>query len=148
LDRIEDWHLIRRKALHLRLPRPRRVPAGLRPFGGGAWWAFARPVVEYVDRFVRENPAVVRFFEHVLHPSEVFFQTVVMNSPLAGSVVTDSLRYIRWEDELANPVTLRATDLDSILGSGMLFARKFDASVDADVLDLLDERAVAEELDV
>lgn len=140
MDRIEDWHLIRRKALHLRLPRARALPAGLRPFGGGAWWSFARPVAQYIDQFVRDNPRVTGFFEHVLHPSEVFFQSVVMSSPLADAIVPESLRYILWESGAANPATLHAGDLDAALGSGMLFARKFDAATDAAVLDLLDER--------
>lgn len=147
LNRVEDWHLIRRRALHLRLPRARTLPADLRPYGGGAWWSLARPVVEYLDRFVRDNPGAITFFEHVLHPSEVFFQSVVMSSSLAGTVVPESLRYIRWEDEAANPVTLGAADLDAMLGSGMLFARKFDAAADSDVLDLLDETAAPVTID-
>lgn len=147
MDRIEDWHLIRRKALHLRLPRPRTLPAGLRPYGGGAWWSFSRPVAEHADRFVRDNPEVVTFFEHVLHPSEVFFQSVVMSSPHAASVVPQGLHCIRWEGDAANPVTLRIDDLDDLLGSGMLFGRKFDALVDAAVLDRLDERAVSATVD-
>ena len=143
LNRVEDWHLIRRKALHLRLPRARTLPAGLRPYGGGAWWSFARPVAEYVDRYVRDNPAAIAFFEHVLHPSEVFFQSVVMSSNLADTVVPDSLRYIRWEGGSANPVTLGAADVNDMLGSGMLFARKFDLSLDGAVLDRLDELTTA-----
>ena len=53
----------------------------------------------------------------------------------------------RWEDEAANPVTLGAADLDAMLGSGMLFARKFDAAADSDVLDLLDETAAPVTID-
>lgn len=147
MDRIEDWHLIRRRALHLRPPRARTLPAGLLPFGGGRGWSFARPVAEYVDRFAQDNPHVSRFFEHVLHPSEVFFQAVVMSSALADTVVPDSLHYIRWEGGAASPAILRVTDLDTVLGSGMLFARKFDAAVDADILDLLDARAVSAPVD-
>lgn len=138
LDRVEDWHLIRRRALHLGLPRPRRVPYGLAPFGGSAWWALARPVAQYVDAYVREHPGLPRFFEHALHPSELFFQTVVMNSPHAGGVVNESLRFVRWANDARNPVTLSAADLDELLGSGMLFARKFDLEADAAALDALD----------
>jgi hypothetical protein len=147
MDRIEDWHLIHRKALHLRLPHARRLPAGLRPYGGGAWWAFARPVAEYVDRFVSANPQVVPFFERVLHPSEVFFQSIVMSSPLADSVIPRALHFVLWEGGGANPVTLRTRDLDRLIGSEMLFARKFDASVDSDVLDLLDQRVAPAAVD-
>lgn len=139
LDRFEDWHLIRTRALHVRLPRKRRLPLGLRPYGGGAWWCLARPVVEHVTRTVDANPGLVRFFEHVLHPSEIFFQTVVMNSPLAESVVDDSLRFVRWSGA-GNPDTLTIAAADELLASGALFARKFDENVDGRILDVLDER--------
>lgn len=148
LDRIEDWHLIRRRALHLRLPRPRRIPGGLAPFGGSAWWSLARPLAAYVDAQVREHPELPRFFEHALHPSELFFQTVVMNSPHAGSVVNESLRFVRWANDARNPVTLTAADVAGLLGSGKLFARKFDAGVDAGALDLLDAHLDSAVLDV
>jgi hypothetical protein len=140
LERVQDWHFIRRRALHLRLPRPRRIPGGLAPYAGESWWSFPREVVEYVDRYVLERPELPRFFEHVLHATEVFFQTIVMNSPHAGSVVNDDLRYIRWEHGLPNPATLTTADVDELFASGNLFARKFDVAVDARVLDLIDAR--------
>ncbi|MDH5333669.1 MAG: beta-1,6-N-acetylglucosaminyltransferase, partial [Thermoleophilia bacterium] len=139
LDRIEDWHLVRRRALHLRLPRPRRLPFGLAPFGGSAWWCLSHEVAAYVQGFARDNPAVVSFFEHTLHPSELFFQTIVMNSPLAPTVVDDSLRLVKWAAEARSPVTLTTADTADLLASPALFARKFDARVDAAILDVLDE---------
>ena len=140
LPRIEQLHLIGRRALHLRLPWRRRVPGDLRLFGGGSWICLSRPAVEHVTRFAREHPNVVRFFERVLHPDELFFQTILMNSSLADSVVDDHLRYIQWGDDPGSPDVLRAPDLERVLASGKLFARKFDDTVDSAVLDLLDER--------
>jgi hypothetical protein len=147
LDRTEDWHLIRRRALHLRLPRARRIPGGLRPFGGGAWWCLPREVVEHIDDVVRSNRRLVPFFEHVLHPSEVFFQTVIMNSPFAGTVANDNLRHIEWAGG-PNPVVFTTGDLERLVASPKLFARKFDADVDSHILDLLDEHADRELADV
>lgn len=138
LPRIERWHLVSPVVLHLRLPWPRRVPGGLVPYGGGAWICVSRAVVEYVTAFVRENPSVVRFFQHALHPDELFFQTIVMNSPLAETVVDDHLRYIDWSSD-PGPATLGAGHFESLLESDRLFARKFDVTVDPTILDLLDE---------
>lgn len=137
-ERIEKWHLVSYRALHLRVPWRRRVPGGLAPYGGEAWWCFSRPVAEYVNDFVAANPSFVRFFEHVLHPSELFFQTVVMNSPHAGSVVNDHLRCIDWSTD-PGPTIWRSADLPRLQESGKLFARKFDVEVDSRVLDLVDE---------
>jgi len=138
LPRIEQLHLVGRRALHLRLPWRRRVPDGLNPFGGGSWVCLSRSAVEHVTRFAREHPNVVRFFERVLHPDELFFQTILMNSPLADSVVDDHLRYIQWGDDPGSPDILRAADLERMIASGKLFARKFDDTVDTSVLELLD----------
>jgi len=138
LPRIEQLHLVGRCALHLRLPWRRRVPGDLDPFGGGSWICLSRSAVEHVTRFAREHPNVVRFFERVLHPDELFFQTILMNSSLADSVVDDHLRYIQWGDDPGSPDTLQAADLERVLASGKLFARKFDDTVDSSVLDLLD----------
>ena len=137
LDRIEDWHFVTRRR-HLSLPLRRRLPGGLRPYGGAAYWCLSRPVVEHVDRFVRANPAFVRFFEHVFVPDELFFQTIVMNSDLRGTVENTSRRYVDWSREPA-PAVLVCSDLEAMLASDRLFARKFDETLDAEVLDRLDE---------
>jgi hypothetical protein len=138
LDRLEDWHLITYRRLHLALPLRRRLPGGLKPYGGGGYWCLARPVAEDVHDFVRRNPAYVRFFEHVWTPDELFLQTIVLNSPLRDTIVNDNLRYIDWTRTPA-PAVLRASDFPKLIESGKLFARKFDASVDEKILDLLDE---------
>ena len=70
----------------------------------------------------------VRFF-NVLIPDELFFQTLIMNSTLRDSVVNDNLRYLDWSREPA-PAVLGVGDVDRMLGSDKLFARKFDETVD------------------
>ena len=49
----------------------------------------------------------------------------------------DDLRYLDWSREPA-PAVLTRDDLPALLGSGKLFARKFDPTVDSEVLDALD----------
>jgi len=137
LPRIERWHLVSPVVLNIRLPWRRRVPNGLAPYGGGAWLCLSPAAVEYVVAFVHRHPEVVRFFEHALHPDELLFQTVLMNSPLMETVVLDHLRYIDWSTD-PGPATLTAVDFANLIGSGKLFARKFDVEVDAAILDLLD----------
>ncbi|MGH3026010.1 MAG: beta-1,6-N-acetylglucosaminyltransferase, partial [Gaiellaceae bacterium] len=142
-DRVEDWHLVSRVALHVRLPRKRRVPGGLEPYGGGRPWILRREAVRYVDDYVRSNPGLVRFFEHVLHPSELMFQTVLLNSPFAREIVNDHRHYLEWRGG-SSPATLTSADLDTLLASDCLFARKFDVTVDSTVLDRIDERMEAQ----
>jgi hypothetical protein len=97
-------------------------------------------VAEYVSRFVRDNPRVTRFFEHVFVPDEIFFQTIVMNSEFRDDVVNDTLHFVDWHAE-PGPAILRTADVPRMESSGKLFARKFDLEVDSHVLDVLDDDA-------
>jgi len=139
LERVEDWHVTRYRRLHLALPLHRRLPLGLRPWGGSAYWCLEREVVEYVYSFVHRHPEYAAFFEHVYVPDELFFQTIIMNSPLAERVEDDDLRYLDWTRRPA-PAILDQRDLPALLASGKLFARKFDERVDSAILDQLDAR--------
>jgi hypothetical protein len=143
VDRFESWHVLWYRRLHLRIPLRRRIPGGLTPYGGSPYWCLPRNVIEWIHGYVESHPDYVRFFEHVFVPDEIFFQTLVLNSPHRDSVVDANLRYIDWSTT-PGPKVLRADDLDVLLGSGMLFARKFDDTVDAEILDLLDGRIDAE----
>jgi Core-2/I-Branching enzyme len=136
LDRVEYRHW-RWRGHHVRLPWKRRFPTGVRPYGGGAYWNLSRACVEHVAELVESRPDVVDFFRHVDIPDEIFFQTVLMNSELAGSVVNDNLRYIDWTRG-PRPALLEARDLPALTASPKLFARKFDMLHDADILDLID----------
>lgn len=137
LDRIEDWHVVTFGRRHLALPLRRRLPLGLAPYGGGAYWCLSKEVIDYVHGFVRANPSYVRFFEHVLIPDELFFQTIVMNSELRDSIENDNLRYLDWSRD-PGPAVLVQEDLPALVSSHKLFARKFDERVDSSILDLLD----------
>jgi Core-2/I-Branching enzyme len=147
LDRIEFWHFhaYRRHARFpgkfVPLPRgPRRLPAGLEPYGGQAWWTLSREAVAYIRRFLRERPDVVRFFRFADVAEELMFQTVLLSSPLRDSVVGDDLRYIVWKPGVSHPELLTSADLPALEASGDFFGRKFDAAADPEVLDEIDRR--------
>jgi hypothetical protein len=144
LARLENWHL-RWFGRHLVIPGKivpglrRSLPKGLQAYGGSSYWCLYRDSVEYIHRFVHQYPDYTNFFKTVDVPDEIFFQTIVMNSPQAESVVNDDLRYMEWRDPNAgSPAVLRLTDIENLLHSPKLFARKFDASIDAQALDRID----------
>ncbi len=146
LDRILRWHA-RWFGRHFVFPRnidspfARTFPMGLQPFGGSSYWCLPRDCVEYVGAFVSQHPRFVRFFHHVDVPDEIIFQTILLNSALGERVVNDNLRYIDWRDPTSgSPAVLTAADFTALAASPKLFARKFDAVVDAAILDTIDER--------
>lgn len=136
LGRIEYRH-VRWHRLHLRLPGKRAFPTGVRPFGGGAYWCLTKESIDLVARFVADRPDVVRFFERVDIPDEIFFQTILMSSELANTVVNDNLRYVDWSRG-RRPAVLGIADLESLRASPKLFARKFDVTEDSEILDAID----------
>ena len=72
----------------------------------------------------------------------MFFQTILQNSPFVSrryfSGYDDdraTMRLIDWErGNGSSPYVFLAEDYDRILQSGMLFARKFDERIDAEII--------------
>jgi len=138
MDRIQAWHL-HAFGRRWRVPLRRKVPLGLQPYGGSSYWCLPRSAIVYIDSFSRQHPKFVDFFRYVDVPDEIFFQTILLNSPLAPHVVNDDLHYIDWPvPDAGSPRVLRTADLDTLARTDKLFARKFDVSEDATVLDLID----------
>lgn len=133
-DRLRRiWHQLARLCRFYRT-----FPAGLEPWGGSSYWMIPIDCARYIHGYAQAHPDVVRFFQSVRIPDEIFFHTLVMNSPYRQSVVGDDLRYIDWSEGADSPKTLTLEDLPRLLESEALFARKFDPSVDVEVLDRLD----------
>lgn len=118
----------------------RRLPSGLIPHQGSAFWAMDAHTAAYVLTYLDDRPAVGRFFSRSYIPDENIFQMIVMSGPRSTCVAQDDLHFIRWQPvHRTHPEVLRARDADAMLQSSKLFARKFDTSLDSEVLDLLDE---------
>lgn len=146
LDRLRYWHF-ERLSLRGHVPRlpflRRRLPPGVRPYGGSAFCALSGEAVAYIVRFARENPKIVGFFRHALGADEMLIHTILLNSPLRDRIANESVHYIEWPGGV-HPKTLRSDDLPSLRDSGKLFARKFDDDVDGHVLDLIDRELLAQ----
>jgi hypothetical protein len=145
LDRIRYRHFervrYRTRVLHVPFLR-RSFPAGLQPYGGSAWCALSDDAVRTILGFSDANPEAFRFFEHVRTPDEIFLQTVLLNSPLRDHVANESIHYIEWPGG-SHPKTLGREDFPRLAASGKLFARKFDMSEDAEILDRIDAELLA-----
>jgi hypothetical protein len=73
----------------------------------------------------------------VLIPEEIFFQTVLVNSPLRETLVNRALHYTAWPGG-PHPKTLGVEDFPTLAASDVLYARKFDVERDSLVLDAID----------
>jgi hypothetical protein len=118
--------------------RTRQPPPGLALYGGSSWWALSQPCIGALLARIEREPALLRFFRTVLCPDEMFFQTLVMNSPFRDRVLSQNFRYIQWPQQGArNPKVLDEADFERIRASGAHFCRKLDSRLSAGLLPRL-----------
>lgn len=154
MERLRYWHRpVRRR--RVRIPVPRRLPAGLTFYGGSAYYMLTRSAIDHLLAFVAARPEVVRFYRHAWTPDEMFIHTALLNSPSATQVANENLWFMDWMPGSKHPKVFGSNGADALLaaagresGAGgvaraKLFARKFDADVDAAILDRLDAAAGA-----
>ena len=116
----------------------RAMVNGWQPWGGSSWWSLSRDCAKAIVRQVRDDPAIVRFFRSVSCPDELFFQTLVMNSPFRERVLANNFRHIAWApSDGPNPKVLEAGDFEAIRASSAHFCRKLDPGASAALLPLL-----------
>jgi len=148
LSRLRYRHWAWRKHM-IRLPVPRRLPAGIRLHGGSQVKVLARDHAQAVVH-AAGDPALVDFWRRSWVPDETFVGSV-LNTPAhvpgwADDHVPADLWFIPWQEGRSkSPPWLRTTDFAELAaaarpdgGVPRLFARKFATGIDADVLDLID----------
>lgn len=112
---------------------------------GANWFTIRKNTVDYIINYIRENPFYEKAFYHSLCGDELFFQTIIFNSPLTNEIYENNnsnhdfgkkvLRYIDWKTGPDYPRVLDESDFDKMKRSGMLFARKVNADIALDVLE-------------
>ncbi|WDZ97918.1 beta-1,6-N-acetylglucosaminyltransferase [Herbaspirillum sp. WKF16] len=112
----------------------------LQPMAGSQWWAVTGRACHYMLDYAAEHRRFVRFCHHVDCSDEFFFQTILGNSHLAGTLAP-SITYTNWRPNQMSPDTLKEFHLEHFAqpvvmnsanhncptpGGEVLFARKFD----------------------
>ena len=153
----------------LPIPVPRWYPKAYKRYGGSSWFILNRQFCEYLG-FDRGHEKLLAFLKHTYIPEEEYFHTVIMHSPFKETVVNDSKRYVNFVAKWAVPrlarmlrlkghylgfnitpkgvyysrlKTLTMQDLGKLNRSDAFFARKFDETVDREIIDVLESRLTA-----
>ncbi|MGZ4881652.1 MAG: beta-1,6-N-acetylglucosaminyltransferase [Halobacteriota archaeon] len=124
----------------------RKFPKNLKPFGGSSYWCITKECAEYISDFIKKNPAFVRYFKYVYIPDEIFFQTIILNSPFKECVINDDLRCIDWSCPGRGgslPRIWCEEDITVLSQSNGLIARKFDSTIDSEVFNLIDSKLLS-----
>ncbi|MBL1264885.1 beta-1,6-N-acetylglucosaminyltransferase [Methylomicrobium sp. RS1] len=104
-------------------------------WGGGASFNLTGDCVEYILSYLNNNKQYLRSFRYTRCADEIFFQTIIMNSPYASKVIQNGLRYVDFDTGPEYPRTLREDDYGKLIRSDALFARKFDATIDNIIIE-------------
>ena len=119
LRRIEGCALMIQKAMGIR--RRRYV----QPYKGTNWFSITHDLARYV---LSREKLIRRQFYYTVCADEVFLHSIVMDSPYRQNLVDDSLRAIDWTR--GTPYVYRVEDVEQLLCSDRIFARKFDENID------------------
>jgi len=103
---------------------------------GANWFSISNNLVSFI---LESEPALKRLYAYTILSDECFLQTLVYNSEFYDKVFkrnehdTGHMRLIDWKR--GNPYIYQKKDYAELMQSEMLFARKFDARIDADIID-------------
>lgn len=109
-----------------------------RPFGGGSqWFSITHGFAQYV---VGHGDLIHKWYKMTFIPDESFLQSLVIEAglkeqlfqPERGSGFNGNMRLTDWNR--GNPYTYRSEDYLDLINSKLLFARKFDETVDAQII--------------
>ena len=123
----------------LALMKPRTTLSYIDQFYGGCqWWAFPIESIEYILNFLVVHPDYVDFYKYSFVPDELFFHTIVGNTPELIEKVQKSVTYVDWENGPFYPAIFDMSYYDKLIIRDELFARKFDCNLDSTILDSID----------
>lgn len=124
-------------------PLPRVIPGSRDLYFGSNWIRLSNKATQYLLKVIDQEPEYVDFFKTTLLAEEHFFHTILLNAPEIdrGPIINTNLTFSHWKraPELY-PIPLKMSDIDDLLSSGDLLARKFDAAVTPEILDYLDRK--------
>ncbi|XP_072098104.1 xylosyltransferase 2 isoform X1 [Mobula birostris] len=133
----------------------RQIPEGIVVDGGSDWFALTHKFVDYVvysqDELVIQ---LKQFYGYTLLPAESFFHTVLENSHMCETLVDNNLRVTNWNRKLGckcqykhivdwcgcSPNDFKPQDFIRLqqMTRPTFFARKFESTVNQEVIDILD----------
>lgn len=131
LKRIFSFEMFGRLAqTRLQLPFPRSIDIR---YKGPAWFILSR---EFCEWLVAEpiTKRLATLVKYTWNPDELFFQSLIMNSPYRNLRGDHCGREIVWMPGFSSPKILGIDDYEQLCVSPAFFARKFDETIDCQIL--------------
>lgn len=101
-------------------------------YGGCNFWCLSKNCIKYTLEFIKNNQIFVKFYDHSYIPDEMFFHTIIGNSPYLKKIKPSPV-YSDWTSGTAHPSFITQKLLNKILSDNIirdnrhiLFIRKFN----------------------
>jgi Core-2/I-Branching enzyme len=123
-----------------RLLPARKYPLDHKIVGRANWFTLTNAAAAYTLEFLDNNPKVTRYYKYCWGADEFIWSTALYNSSFREKIV-NNLVYVDWTapESKGHPKILRSEDFAALTGSGKLFARKFDATKDEQIIGRLEQ---------
>lgn len=132
------------KEFFCKSPNARLTKLGYLNCAGAQWWILPDHVIDLMLQECK-NKEFCKAISDAFGCDETFFQTAMMkHKNECGLVLDEQGHYLekRWYHVFdgGHPIILRKEDFNKLCQTEMLFARKFDITIDSEILDLLDKK--------
>jgi hypothetical protein len=120
------------------LPNNSEFSSQIRLYTGATWFSISQDLAEYMVDYLNRNPWFYNAFKESLAPDRMFFNTLAMNSPFAVRIINQPHTYEYWGSTYKtsnHPVIFTTGNVDEIEKTDFYFARKFDMSMDKNVIE-------------
>jgi hypothetical protein len=103
-------------------------------YGGANWFNLTNKCVENIFNFLESDKKYINRYKLTRCADEIFYQTIIHQ--INGLyIINECLRYYDFKSGPDYPRTLRINDFEKIMKTDNLFARKFDETVDIEIID-------------
>jgi len=114
---------------------------GLEFYGGSDWWMLPGEIAGHCLEQFQSSNKIRDCFKYSFIPTEMFFHTVIGNSPYRNSVTNHNYRFIPWSPgHQGHPDNITIRHKNDIKNSGCLFARKFDLEIDPEIFTYFENK--------
>ena len=126
--RIQPWKLLNHISIYiqksLKIER-KRIGSETHIYKGYVYCSLPEDAVKYVIDYIEKNSDFMKDISQCFIMEELFFQTILGNSPLKDRISGECLRYSVWEYKHGSiPGYLDESDIHSIEIGNYIFARK------------------------
>lgn len=118
----------------------RSHPEGYILAGNSSWFCITQVAALYILNVFNKDKKYINYFKYVWGPDEIIFSTILYNSRFRDKIV-ENLTFVDWSiPNDGHPNILKKTDFNKIINSGKYFARKFDSTVDDEIIEMIINR--------